>query len=68
MAYKHQSESEIKMKQARTYIFKHKNTGEIEGFNDLQMAKSIVTSPTWQPQNQKTKDLHKKQKAAEEAK
>jgi len=65
MAYKIQSKKEIGMKEARTYVYEHKNTREIEGFNDLNMAKGIATSPSWNPVSDKAKALTKKQKEQE---
>ena len=65
MAYKKQSDKELKMKNERTYIFEHKRTREIEGFNDLKMAQTIATSPSWIPVSEKAKALAKKQKAKE---
>lgn len=62
MAYKVQSDKEIKMKKERTYIFEHKNTREIEGFNELKLAKSIALSPSWIAKSTKAKELVKKMK------
>lgn len=64
MAYKNQSEQELKMKKARLYVYEHKNTREIDGFNDLERAKTIATSPSWIPVSEKAKELTKKQKQA----
>lgn len=62
MAYKNQSKKELGMKNARTYIFEHKRTKEVEGFNDITMAQTIATSPSWIPISEKAKTLTKKQK------
>jgi hypothetical protein len=63
MAYKIQSDKEVEMKKARKYVFEHKNTREIEGFNELKMAKSIVLSPSWIATSEASKALYKKEKA-----
>jgi hypothetical protein len=65
MAYKNQSKRELEIKNKRNYIYEHKNTREIEGFNDLERAKTIATSPSWIPVSDKAKALTKKQKAKE---
>ena len=65
MAYKNQNKRELSLKNARNYTYQHKNTREIEGFNDIERAKTIATSPSWIPMNDKAKALTKKQKAKE---
>lgn len=65
MAYKNQSEKELLIKNGKVYIFEHKRTREIEGFNNAQTAATIATSPSWIPVSDKAKELHKKQKAKE---
>ena len=62
MAYKVQSKKEVGMKEARTYVFEHKNTREVEGFNELKLAKSIALSPSWIATSEKAKALVKKMK------
>jgi len=64
MAYKVQSKKEVEMKKNRTYIFEHKNTREVEGFNELKLAKSIALSPSWIATSEKAKALVKKMKEA----
>jgi len=63
MAYKNQSKQELVIKNGRNYIYQHKNTREIEGFNDLERARTIATSPSWIPVSDKAKALTKKEKA-----
>ena len=65
MAYKNQGKQELIIKNARKYIYQHKNTREIEGFNDLERARTIATSPSWIPLSGAAKALTKKQKAKE---
>jgi len=60
MAFKRQSDKEIEMKKARKYVFEHKRTREIEGFNELKMAKSIVLSPSWISVSDEAKKLYNK--------
>lgn len=63
MAYKVQGKKEIGMKESRTYVFEHKNTREVEGFNDQKLAKSIALSPSWIATSEKAKALVKKMKS-----
>ena len=63
MGYKNQSEQEIKLKRSRKYVFEHKRSKEIEGFEKLELAKSIVLSPSWIPKSEAAKALFKKEKA-----
>lgn len=63
MAYKNQSEQEIKNKRSRKFVFEHKRSKEIEGFEKLELAKSIVLSPSWIPVSDASKALLKKEKA-----
>lgn len=63
MAYKNQSEEEVKQKRSRKYAFEHKRTKEIDGFEDISIAKSIVLSPSWTPISDAAKALYKKEKA-----
>lgn len=65
MAYKKQSEKELLLKNKKVFIFEHKRTKEIEGFNDQITAATIATSPSWIPVSDKAKALSKKQKAKE---
>jgi len=65
MAYKNQSKKEIGMKENRSYVFEHKNTKEIEGFNDLSMARTIALSPSWVAKSTKAIALNKKMKEAQ---
>lgn len=60
MAYKNQTEKEIMIKRSRKYVFEHKRTREIEGFEDLDLAKSIVLSPSWIPVSEASKTLYNK--------
>lgn len=60
MAYKNQKESEIKLKRSRKYAFKHKRTNEIDGFEDVDIAKTIVLSPSWEPISDEAKKLYAK--------
>lgn len=63
MAYKIQTEKELMLKRSRKFVFEHKNTREIEGFEDLDLAKSIVLSPSWIAKSDEAKALYKKEKA-----
>ena len=63
MAYKNQSEAEVMQKRSRKYVFEHKRTKEIEGFEKLELAKSIVLSPSWIPESDAAKALFKKESA-----
>jgi hypothetical protein len=67
MAYKNQSEDELKLKRNRKYVFEHKRTREIDGFEDLKIAKTIVLSPSWNPVSDAAKALYKKEKAEKQA-
>ena len=58
-----QSKDEIKLKRSRKYAFRHKVTGEIDGFEDLKIAKTIVLSPSWIAESEEAKKLYKKEKA-----
>lgn len=60
MAFKNQTETELKNKRSRKYVFEHKNTKEIEGFEDLDLAKSIAGSESWVAANEAAKELVKK--------
>lgn len=63
MGYKNQSEQEIMNKKNRKYVFEHKRSKEIEGFESLELAKSIVLSPSWISTSDAAKALYKKEKA-----
>ena len=63
MAFKNQSEEELKQKRNRKYVFEHVRTREIEGFEKLDLAQSIVLSPSWKPESEAAKALYKKEKA-----
>lgn len=58
-----QSKDEVKLKRSRKYVFKHKNTGEIDGFEDLKIAKTVVLSPSWIAESKDAKELLSKEKA-----
>ena len=60
MAFKNQTETELKNKRSRKYVFEHKNTKEIEGFEDLDLAKSIAGSESWTAINEEAKKLVQK--------
>jgi hypothetical protein len=60
MAYKVQKEKEIMLKRSRKYAFKHKRTGEIDGFEDIDIAKTVVLSPSWEPISDEAKKLYAK--------
>jgi len=62
MAYKVQSDKEIELKEKRKYVYEHKNTREIEGFNELKLAQSIALSPSWIAKSEAAKALTKKMK------
>lgn len=63
MGYKNQSDTELKQKRSRKYVFEHVRTREIEGFEKLELANSIVLSPSWKPESDAAKALFKKEKA-----
>jgi len=63
MAYKNQSEAEVMLKRSRKFVFEHKRSKEIEGFEKLELAKSIVLSPSWSPESDAAKALFKKESA-----
>lgn len=60
MAYKVQSEKEIMIKRSRKYVFEHKKTREIDGFEDIEIAKTVVLSPSWLAVSDEAKKLHAK--------
>ena len=60
MAYKVQKEKEIMLKRSRKYALKHKRTGEIDGFEDIDIAKTVVLSPSWEPISDEAKKLYAK--------
>ena len=64
MGYKMQSEKELKLKRSRKYVFEHKRSREIEGFEDVKLAKTIATSPSWIAVSDASKALAKAEKAA----
>lgn len=66
MAFKNQSETEIQQKRSRKYVFEHVRTREIEGFEKLELAKSIVLSPSWKPESDEAKKLFKKMQPKKE--
>ncbi len=63
MAYKIQSDTELENKRSRKFVFEHKNTHEIEGIEALDIAKTIVLSPSWICVSDAAKALYKKEKA-----
>lgn len=60
MAYKVQKDSEIMLKRSRKYVFEHKRTREIDGFEDIDIAKTIVLSPSWTAVSDEAKKLYAK--------
>lgn len=60
MAYKVQKDNEVMAKRSRKYVFEHKRTREIDGFEDVDIAKTVVLSPSWIPVSDEAKKLYAK--------
>ncbi len=63
MAYKNQSDKELMVKRSRKFVFEHKRTREVDGFEDIEIAKTIALSPSWTAVSEDAKKLVTKMKA-----
>jgi len=62
MAYKVQNDKELMVKRNRKYVFEHNRTREVDGFEDVEIAKTIALSPSWTAISEDAKKLVTKMK------